>query len=157
MEEVIAVFEPLKTPGWPLLMSLAAVIATGTGVWLQLRSKGLDRNRRMVLSMLLFFAFLIALFTAAGIVVNTTKFKKVTVYASGISIGKTEIAFSDMRGYLIREDRRQSRVNPSAITGTVRSLVIEEKSGKTHLLPEEFYELPRLLNVLDDAYREWRE
>ena len=157
MEEVIAVFEPLKTPGWPLFLSLAGAVATGTGVWLQLRNKTLDRNRRMVLSMLLFFGFLIALFTGAGILVNATRFKKVTVYTSGISIGKNEIPFHKMRGYLIREDRSRSWVNPDAVKKTVRSLVVEEKNGKTHLLPEEYYDLPRLIATLDSAYAAWKK
>ncbi len=157
MEEATAVFEPLKTPGWPLFLSLAGTILTGAGVWLQLRNKSLDRNRRMVLSMLLFFGFLIALFTGAGILVNATRFKKVTVYASGISIGKKDIPFSEMRGYLIREDRSRSWVNPNVVKKTVRSMVIEEKNRKTHLLPEEYYDLPRLIAAMDSAYSAWKK
>lgn len=156
MEQALVVFEPLKAPGWPVFFTLLGALAIAAAMALQLRNKALDRNRRIVLSMLLFFSFLIALFTGGGIALNASKFQKVTIYGSGVSIGKKQIAFSDMRGYMIREDRRQSTINPSMTTRTVRTLVIEEKTGKTHLLPEEYYDLSKLMNALDGAYEEWR-
>lgn len=152
------IFEPLNNPAGPIALSLlCALAAGGLMLWLLLKPEDMERNRRMLLSMLLFFAFLISLFSAAGIAVNAAKFRQVTVTNSAVLIGKKEIRFSELRGYLIREDRSQSWVNPGITKKTVRSLVLEEKSGKTHLLPEAYYDLPRLINTLDEAYKNRNE
>jgi len=156
MEPAIQVFEPLKNQAGTIALLLLTFIALGVVLWRQLNNKSMERNRRMVLAMLVFFAFIIGLFSAAGMAINTMKFRTVTVYESGISIGKKQIPFREMRGYLIREDRSQSWVNPDMVKKTVRSLVIEEKTGKTYLLPEEYYELPRLIAALDSAYEKWK-
>jgi hypothetical protein len=154
MEQASQIFEPLKTPGGPIALALlCALAAGGLMLWLLLKAKDIERNRRMLLSMLLFFAFLISLFSAAGIAVNAAKFRRVAVTDSAVFIGKKEIPFSNLRGYLIREDRSQSWVNPGVAKKTVRSLVLEEKSGVMHLLPESYYDLPRLINALDEAFK----
>ncbi len=157
MEQALQVFEPLKNPAWSAGLVLFAVLAAVAGLALKgYVGQSMDRNRRMLLAMLLFFGAMISLFTSAGMFINSAKFRQVAVHASGISIGKHLIPFSDMRGYLIREDRSQSWVNPNMVKKTVRSLVIEEKTGKTHLLPEEYYDLKQLIPALDSAYTAWK-
>jgi hypothetical protein len=107
--------------------------------------------------MLLFFGAVIALLSAGGIAINAYKFQRVTVSTSAVSIGKKEIPYSNLRGYLIREDREQSWVNSDIQKKAVRSLVLEEKNGKTYLLPEEYYELSHLIATLDAAFSQWKE
>lgn len=157
MEQVIEIFEPLKNPWQEMALPLMVAVLLVAAQVLQLRNKNMERNRRIVLSMLLFFGAVIALLSAGGIAINAYKFQRVTVSASAISIGKKEISFSELRGYLIREDREQSWVSSDIQKKAVRSLVLEEKNGKTHLLPEEYYELSHLIATLDTAFSQWKE
>lgn len=157
MEQVIEIFEPLKSPWGGMVLSLLTGLLLIVGQVLQLRNKNMERNRRIVISMLLFFGAVIALLSAGGIAINAYKFQRVTVSASAISIGKKEIPYSNLRGYLIREDREQSWVSSGIQKKAVRSLVLEEKNGKTYLLPEEYYELSRLIATLDAAFSQWKE
>ena len=157
MEQVIEIFEPLKNPWQQMALPLLCAVLLAVAQVLQLRNKNIERNRRIVLSMLLFFGAVIALLSAGGMALNAYKFQRVAVSPSGVTIGKKEIPFSNLRGYLIREDREQSWVNSNIQNKAVRSLVLEEKNGKTHLLPEEYYELSRLIAVLDAEFSKWKE
>lgn len=157
MEQIIEIFEPLKSPWREMALPLLSAVLLVIAQVLQLRNKNIERNRRIVFSMLLFFGAVIALLSAGGIAINAYKFQRVTVSASAISIGKKEIPYSNLRGYLIREDREQSWVNSDIQKKAVRSLVLEEKNGKTYLLPEEYYELSRLIATLDAAFSQWKE
>lgn len=152
MEQIIEVFDPLKNPwremAWPLLM---AVLLAAAQLPL-LRNKGMERNRRIVFSMLLAFGAAIALLSAAGLAINGYKYQRVVITSSGVSIGHKQIPFSHLRGYFIRDDRRQSWISSDIQKKGVRSLVLEEKNGQIYLLPEEYYELPRLMAALDAAY-----
>jgi hypothetical protein len=157
MGEIIAVFEPMHTQVWPLVLTLVVVALI---LWaLRHRIAGVfpDKNRRMLLWMLLFFGWIIALFSLAGLVFNSLQFQSVTIYGEGLRIGKRDIPFRELRGYMLREDRTQSLVNPEESRGSVRSILVEEKAGRVHLLPEEYYALPRLTHTLDSVYKAWQQ
>jgi hypothetical protein len=157
MGELIAEFEPMHTRIWPLLLTLLG-IAVGLWLWRhRIAEMAPDKNRRMLVWMLLFFAWLIALFSLAGMVFNSRQFQPLQVYSEGIRLGKKDIHFRELRGYMIREDRTQSLVNPEESRGSVRSMLIEEKNGRVHLLPEEYYALPQLSRSLDSAYKAWQQ
>lgn len=157
MEQAIEIFEPLKNPVNAMLLPGLAFIMFGIAAGMMLFNSKMERSRRMVLAMLFSFAAAISLFSAGGVAINAYKFQRVTVTPSAVAIGKKEIPFSQLRGYLIREDREQSWVNSDIQRKAVRSLVLEEKNGKTHLLPEEYYELSRLIATLDAAFSQWKE
>lgn len=157
MEQVIEIFEPLKNPWQEMALPLLSAVLLAIAQVLQLRNKNIERNRRIVFSMLLFFGAVIALLSAGGVAINAYKFQRVTISPTGIALGKKEIPFGQLRGYILREDREQSWVNSNIQKKTVRSLVLEEKNGKTHLLPEEYYELSRLIAVLDATFSQWKD
>lgn len=121
---------------------LALVVAI---LLLRRRSAPEQRNRRLLGAMLAFFIFLIAAGTAFFSGLFMRKIGPVHMYESKMETSYGEVAYPDIRNAYIHVDKQPSMINPNITRRSTRMLVIEEKDGRTHVLPEENYPIEQIL------------
>lgn len=150
MNEIIATFEPTSTTqatlwlgGAVALLALGALLAILAG-----KLEVADRNRRLLLAMLLFFTVLIAGGTAFFSWLTSYRIDTVTLYSRGLTTPYGTVAYEDIRDAYIRKEEQRSFVNPDIVRSSTRLLIIEERDGKTHVLSEENYALEPIFSTL---------
>lgn len=160
MDPTITVFQPDNTADqWTLWIALCVALAGLAGMILLLRrpAAGIPRRYGLLGAMLLFFVFLIASATAFFSFWSARKTGPVRLYADAIETPYGRAAFADIRNAYIEEEKEKSFINPNIVTGSVKLLIIEEYDGKAHVLSEEHYPLPRIMDSLREAIGKWRE
>ncbi len=158
MELYLQVFESRVAYGSTVAGLSALCLLLGVAwFWVLYKAPRLDRNRRMLLGMLLFIALLLGLFTVGGLVWQSSRYQTIRIEAAELHIGKTCIPFEILRGHYVREVQGVSLINPQQTRGASYVLVIETQSGRTYTLPDTYYDLPALTGALDTAWEAWRE
>lgn len=138
-----------------LYISIILAIVGIAGLVFTLRKKatGDARNRNMLLAMLLFFLATISTGTAFFSWLSMRKTGPVTITADAIETPYGKAAFTDIRNAEIIADQ-PVRLIPSANSrGTVKLLIIEEESGKAHVMSEENYDIQRIFGTLREAMK----
>lgn len=158
MELYLQAFEPQVAYGGAMAALLVLCLLLGAAwLWVLHKAPKLDRNRRMLLGMLLFIALLLGLFTMSGLIWQSFRYQTIRVETAELYIGKARIPFEELRGHYVREVQGVSLINPQQARGTSYVLVIETQSGRTYTLPNAYYDLPALAAALDAAWEAWRE
>lgn len=160
MEQTIATFQADNSGDQTiLLIALLTALFALAGMILLLRRKngGLDRNRTLLLAMLAFFAFIIALGTAFFSWWSARKTGPVTVFTDAIETPYGRAGFADIQNAYLKKESQSSLINPKLVTGSVRLLIIEEKDGHAHVLSEQNYPVEQVMTALKDAVKTWQE
>lgn len=141
-----------------LIALLFAIIALG-GLIALLRRKVAreNHNRNMLLALLTFFVFLIAASTAFFSWLAAKKIGTVAIYPDAIETSYGRAAFEHIRNAGFKDDKQPSLINPNISRKTTKLLIIEESDGKTHVLSEENYEIPKIWNKLKEAMEKWED
>ena len=134
---------------------VAALVALGL-MWGLLRrpSSRENRNTQLLLAMLLFFAGLISGGTAIFTGWTIIKLQPVSISATGIEMPGGMTKWADIRSVYIFHNQQKSLINPGLTRRTVRMLVIEEQSGKTHVLSEEQYPVNEIYGRIKEQRNE---
>jgi len=157
MEEVIATFEPLNSGGQAIFYVSIILSVAGLAGCIWILKRGGERtsyNRRMLISMLLFFVFIIGASTAFFSGLNLKRTGTITIYESAIATAQSTILFNDIKNARMIVDKEPSLINPSRSVRNTKLLLIEARDGTTIVLSEEDYEvekiLARLKNVMNN-------
>lgn len=150
--EPLYIFEPVKT-GFSLTIwtSLGLVAIAGVGMFFLLKKKvsDLSYNMRMLLSMLLFFVVIIAASTAFFSFWASTRVIPVKIYANSVETDRGKVNFKQLKGAYINADKGSSGgLMPSTKRDTTKLLIIEEKTGRTHVLSSYNYNVMRIVRLL---------
>jgi hypothetical protein len=139
------------------ILSLIAALGGIAGMLFLLRRRVSheQRNRNIVVAMLLFFMFLIGSSTAFFSYLRMQKVGPVEIYERGMATPYGEVAFEDIRNAEIIVDQSSNLLSEAAGRST-RILAIIEKSGKTHALSEEDYPVQEVLGKMKQAIKEWK-
>jgi len=139
------------------ILSLIAAVVGLVGMLYLLRRKVSyeERNRNIVIAMLLFFLFLIGSSTAFFSYLRVRKVGPVEIYETGMVTPYGKVAFKDIRNAEIMVDKSSSLLSEAAGRST-RILAIIENSGKTHALSEEDYPVQEVLGRMKQAIKEWK-
>ncbi len=160
MREILYTFEPIGsgTQSTFYLAILAALMGLGGMIaLLRMKTSREHRNRNMLAAMLLFFVFLIGAGTALFSGLKMRKIGPVYIYADAITTPYGEAEFEHIKDAYIYADREPSLIDPSRSVRTTRMLVVQEESGKSHVLSEEDYPVKEVLAGLRTAIRKWEK
>lgn len=137
-----------------LWAGIGVAVIAGAGWWALMRAKGdtrqLDRNQRMLLAMLCYFALLLGVGMAGFSGWSMSKIDDVYINADAVQIGAEEIKIGAIRQAVIKSDRQSSFVNPQMSVSETRLLHIVRKDGKLFVLSEKNYDINGILNAIRD-------
>ncbi len=74
------------------------------------------------------------------------KMGPVTLYETSMKTPYGTVVYTDIRNAYIHVDKQPSMVNPMVTRKSTKMLIIEEKDGNTHALPEENYPIEEVLS-----------
>jgi len=148
------VFQPTHQEDQLVLYTAAILaIAGAIGLILMLRKKRTREtyNRNMLIAMLLFFLTIISTGSAFFSWLSMYKTGPVTISADAIETPYGKAQLSSIRKAEIIADQPVTLFPGNQDSRTVRLLIIEEHSGKTHVLSEKNYDIQRILGTLRQA------
>ncbi|MBX2875990.1 MAG: hypothetical protein KTR30_27970 [Saprospiraceae bacterium] len=160
MEEILIRFDPLESSSGIAVWAgvLVSVIAFGLCTWLFLKKEeGKNRQRNIIIAMLLFFLGMIAAGTSFFTFWTYQKTGPVLIYADAVETTYGKSYFRDIKNASITVAGNKSLVNPNQQRGVTRLLLIEQHDGKAHVLSEENYKIEAILNKLRGAVQEWEK
>lgn len=136
-------------------LALIVAVAGGIGLFLTLRKKatGEAHTRNMLVAMLLFFVTMISAGTAVFSALTMRKIGPVTITADAIETPYGRAPFGNIRKAEIINDQPVTLFPSAANRRNVKLLVIEENTGKAHVLSEENYDIQRIFGTLQEAWR----
>ncbi|MEZ4993655.1 MAG: hypothetical protein R2824_24745 [Saprospiraceae bacterium] len=151
------VFQPIhQEDQTALYLAIFIAIAAGIGLFLTLRKKatGEAHTRNMIVAMLLFFVTMISVGTAVFSLLTMHKIGPVTISQDAIETPYGRASFGNISKAEIISDQPVTLLPSAGNRRTVRLLVIEENSGKAHVLSEKNYDIQRIFGALQEAWRE---
>ena len=154
MEEILYRFEPIHTNS---SITLWISLLFGLFAWgicallLAKKEEGQNRQRNIIIAMLLFFVGMIGLGTAFFTYWTQQKTGPVVIYNDAIETVYGRVSFSQIKNSNIIAAGNRSIINPDLQKNTSRMLLIEENSGKAHVLSEDNYDIQAILNALRTA------
>lgn len=150
-------FQPLH-PGLPPIFWISLLIALATGggtVWLLIGKHGLKGNMWRQVVPLWGFVLCVA---AAGMMLYSWLEQRqkgtVRVDATGVETPFGKVDYEDVRKIYVHQEVDKSVIDPSIGRDTVRWLIIEERSGKKHLLRADQYDLPAIMETMEGFFEE---
>ena len=160
MEEAIHVINPISKENliffWiGLIVSIGSI--TGMVVVLKQKRNYQEKNKQMLIAMLLFFVFLISISTTFFSFWAHLKIGPVRIEANAIETAYGKTAFKDIKKITFHESNQPSMINPNISRNSVRILLIEERSGKIHALSEENYNINSIMQKLNKAIKDSQE
>ncbi|PHN06737.1 hypothetical protein [Flavilitoribacter nigricans] len=150
------VFQPThQEDQFILYLAIVLAIVGGIGLVLSLRKKatGEAHTRNMLVAMLLFFLTTISAGTALFSWLSMRKTGPVTITADAIETPYGKVNFKNIRNAEIITDSPVRLIPTSNGRGTVKLLLIEEDSGKAHVMSEENYDIQRIFGALREAMK----
>lgn len=136
-----------------LALVLAVVGLAGLVMRLRRKASGEAHTRNMLVAMLFFFLTTISAGTALFSWFSMRRIGPVTLYADAIETPYGKVAFRDIRKAEIVADQPVRLIPTANDSKTVKLLVIEESSGKAHVLSEKNYDIQRIFGALKEAQR----
>ena len=160
MEEALYTFTPdnsasAQTAWFAAVIALGAL--AGMAAMLKKKAQGRNHNLNMLAAMLLFFVLLISSGTAFFSWWKIQKSGPVAVYADAVETPYGRAAFSTVKDAYIHVDNQPSLISPGRNVRTTKMLVIEERSGKTHVMSEEDYPIKEMLPAIKSAFKAWQQ
>lgn len=136
-----------------LYIGILLAVAGAVGLFLSLRKKatGEAHRRNMLVAMLLFFLTIISSGTAFFSWWSIRKIGPVRITDDAITTPYGKAIFRDIRKAEIIADQPVRLIPSNNNQAVVKLLVIEEQSGKTHVLSEENYDIQRIFGALREA------
>ena len=154
-QEALYVFEPgIQVELWTLFLGLLVALAAGALTYLLQRKKvggALDRNRRLLLAMLTFFALLIGLGISFFSAWNLRRTSEVRIYPESIETGYGKLMYENLEEAIILRESQPSLINPNLNRQTKRFLVLRAKEGRDHVLSEDNYPIEEILRALREV------
>ena len=160
MEDVLYTFAPDNGPAAQTAWIAAAIALgalAGMASMLKKKAEGRQRNQNMLAAMLLFFVALIGGGAAFFSWLKIRKTSPVAIYEDAVETPYGKAAFNTIKDAYIYADKQSSFIDPSRSVRTTKMLVIEEKSGKTHVMAEGDYPINEILPALKSAVGSWKE
>ncbi len=154
MEQPLYTFQPNTTEdALSLGIALVIALAGAAGLYFISRKKVEhdQRTRHHLLQMLVFFATIIAAGTALFSFLSMRKTGEVVLYPTHLVTPYGEVAFTDIRKAEIIDNKTPSMIDPNRSRRVVRMLVIEEVSGKAHVMSEKNYDINAIMGRLKEA------
>ncbi|MEN0003968.1 MAG: hypothetical protein AAF798_07490 [Bacteroidota bacterium] len=150
MGTVIEIFEPTNQEPlyafWTALVVAGACIA-GLVYMLRATMERIGRNRQLLIAMLLFFGAMLAGGSAFLSWLTSDKVGTVTLYKQGVSTPYGSVRYES----IIRTGISLNKQNTLFQAADKKLLIIEERSGKAHVLSEANYPIEQLLGALRNA------
>ncbi len=160
MEEILIRFDPLEDSSGIAVWTgaLVSIIGFGLATWLFFKKEeGKNRQRNIIIAMLLFFLGMIAAGTSFFTFWTQQKTGPVLIYADAVETTFGKSYFQDIKNASITVAGNQSLINPNQQRGATRLLLIEQHNGKAHVLSEENYKIEAVLNKLRGAVQDWEK
>ena len=149
------VFQPTHQEDQVVLwIAIMLAIVGVVGLVFALRRKSTtadERNRNMLLAMLLFFLATISAGTALFSWLSMRKTGPVTITADAIETPYGKVDFKSIKNAEIITDQPVRLLPSNSQRGAVKLLLIEERSGKAHIMSEENYDIQRIFGALREA------
>jgi hypothetical protein len=154
MEPII--FEPqlggLDTNFWAGV--LIGVASLGATLYLLFsKNPKITSAHRQLGSLLAFIVFLLAMGTTIFSAWASIKIQPVEITDRSVTTPYGEVGLDAIRQAYIEPRYERSLINPNVATDTMFFLIIEERSGKGHVLSEENYEIRAILKVLQERVK----
>ncbi len=160
MEEALYIYEPNTSE-----LSLYTILGFAAFVLCSLLFYYSLKHHKQLL--LLFSGFLGVIGLGVGIfsIINQQKLPNIEIYQEGLSTPQGKVSFDDIRKIELKEDKQHSkypihRGGEMITIDTIRMILVEEYSGKAHVMTEFNYPLQEIysnLSVLVKAYQEKKE
>mgnify|MGYP001362399357 CR=1 FL=1 len=152
MEQVIAVFEPLRSPLFASssLSILVGGLSAFALIYL-LRTHKLERNMRQILSMLAFFVLIIAGGMAIFGWTSGERIGAVKIYDDHLTTPYGEFASAEIENAMIFVDQHKSVLTPQYVTGASKRLILITGNGKTYSFSEKNYAVDQMV----ESIRNW--
>lgn len=149
--EPLHVFEPTYS-GIPFdfAIALAVGICAGIGGYFvyHKEGEGTERTRQQLGSMLLFFVALMSFATAFFSFWNSRRIGTLKIYTDRVESGFGTSTFKEIKGaYLKIEDRNTLFPTPQN-TSKDTFLIIEEKSGRSHVFGNDSYDVLTMVKAV---------
>ncbi len=160
MEEILKRFEPAHGNSSFMLWGtiLAGLLFLGLCTWLLLKKEeGQKRQLNIILAMLFFFLGMISFGTSFFTFWTQQKTGPVILYAEAVETVYGKVAFAQIKNASITTMGNKSRINPQQQRGGSRLLLLEENSGKAHVLSEDNYDIQLIYNAIKSAIKKWEE
>lgn len=160
MEEILIRFDPLENSSTMAVWAgvLVGIAGFALATWLFLKKEeGKNRQRNIIIAMLLFFVGMIAVGTSFFTYWTQKKTGPVLIFADAVETSYGKSYFRDVKNASITVAGHKSLVNPNQQRGATRLLLIEEHEGKVHVLSEDNYKIEAILNKLRGAVQEWEK
>ena len=136
-----------------IALALAVVGAIGMVMTLRRKVERSKHNQNMLIAMLLFFLMIISAGTALFSWLSMHKTGPVTIYADAIETPYGKTTFGNIKSAEIIIDQAVGLLPTGGNRRTVKLLLIEERSGKAHVLSEKNYDIQRIFGALRSAQR----
>jgi hypothetical protein len=150
------VFQPIHQEDQIVLyiaLVLAIVGAIGMVITLRRKVERSKHNQNMLIAMLLFFLMTISTGTALFSWLSMRKTGPVTISADAIETPYGKATFENIKQAKIINDQAVGLLPTGGNSRTVKLLLIEERSGKAHILSEKNYDIQRIFGALRSARR----
>ncbi len=146
MNEAQLVFEPnAGADTLTLWLGAGAALLAAAGLIWTLRSRQIDRNRRLVVAMLLFFVALLGAGTAIFSAWSKQKLAPVYFYAQELESPYGRVAYSDITDAYITTDKA---VQPVFTYQNRDQLLVIESRQQVHVLSEQNYPIRKIFEQL---------
>lgn len=152
MDKLLYTFEPVKSGFnftiWVALILMACAVA-GMVFLLKKKSTEISYNMRMLGAMLLFFVAIISASTAFFSFWASSRTTTVKIYKKSVETDRGRVTFKNLKGAYINADKGSSGgLMPSTKRDTTKLLIIEEKTGRTHVLSSYNYNVMKIVRLL---------
>src|SRR5690606_24753134 len=146
MEQVIAVFEPLRSPLFASssLSILVGGLSAFALIYL-LRTHKLERNMRQILSMLAFFVLIIAGGMAIFGWTSGERIGEVKIYDYHLTTSYGEFTSTEIENAMIFVDQHKSVLTPQYVTGAYKRIILINGNRKTYTFSEKNYAVDQMV------------
>jgi len=113
-----------------------------------------QRKQKQLISLLIYFTFTISTGMAVFSWLSSKKMNTVEIYEDRMTTPYGEVVFKNISNVEIYTDNSTIDQSANAISNNSRMLIIEEYSGKSHILSEEIYPINEISKILGELLKE---
>lgn len=153
MEQII--FEPLKNPVFSTTnLSILFVIASGLATFYIYKSKAIGKHYRSILSMLSFFACIMALGTVFFSWFHGERIGTIKIDKEQLQTAYGNLNFNEIKEVLIKkENKSNSMLVPSLASEKTSSMVIISKENDYYFFSEDNYPVFEMIGPIRKAWQ----
>ena len=138
-----------------LAFSLAGVLLGGVGLWIGVRKEWKRKDRKAYKPIVALLSFILALLSVGTIVFTLLAREKlvdVVISQDSITTQYGTVGIQAIKNAFIENEIQPSFFNPVA-RDTIHLLIIEEMTGKAHVLSSENYDVDGIMRGLKQRIR----